>query len=99
MANCILCESPCDAGESLEALSTHHRFNCPRCGEYIVTDGALLNFDPPRGFVKENLHLLSAVIRNSWDRRERFRIDAKVLEDRSEFEARVLSSSFALFEG
>jgi len=67
---------------------------CPRCGEYEITDVA--KDAQPDEFVKEHLYLLSALARNHWDLKKRghekrLRIDAKLLTDRSEFEARVLS--------
>lgn len=62
---------------------------CPRCGEYEITDVA--RDAQPEEFVRTHLYLLSGLARNSWERRKRLRIDAKLLEDRAEFEARVLS--------
>jgi nucleoside 2-deoxyribosyltransferase len=89
MGKCALCgldripyeeQSNCDA----------YRVQCPRCGEYIVTEEALRDLESPQGFVQDHLHLLSAVARHS-NRKEPLHIDTRLLRDRPEFEARVLS--------
>ncbi|MEN6576643.1 MAG: hypothetical protein ABFD90_09890 [Phycisphaerales bacterium] len=68
-----------------------YRIQCPRCGDYVVSEEALRHFEAPQGFVKDHLHLLSAVARQYWEHGERLYINTELLNDRSEFEARILS--------
>ena len=89
MAKCKLCDSACEEFGSSTPLGQEYRVVCPRCGEYEITDMA--QDAQPEEFVRAHLYLLSGLVRNSWDRRKRLRIDAKLLGDRAEFEARVLS--------
>jgi hypothetical protein len=89
MAKCELCNGRCDQKDHFVGNDIQHLVDCPRCGEYIITDDALL--DPPEGFIKQHVHLLSAVARRSWDRKQRLQIDTKLLKDRTDFEARILS--------
>ncbi len=89
MCNCKLCSSPCGEFSANSPLQQAYRVACPRCGEYEITDAAKDAY--PEEFVGQHIYLLSALTHRSWDRRERFRIDAKLLTDRSEFETRVLS--------
>jgi hypothetical protein len=88
MVNCRLCNGTCE--ESSDSfLQRVYRLECPRCGEYEITDVAKnARLDE---LVKKHLYLPSALVRNSWEHGKRLRIDAKILEDRLEFEARVLS--------
>ncbi|MGB2864888.1 MAG: hypothetical protein WBC05_16290 [Sedimentisphaerales bacterium] len=66
-----------------------YRVKCLRCGTYFITDRA---FDAePDNFVKERLYLISAVARWSSDRGHPIQIEQKLIKDRSEFEARILS--------
>lgn len=94
MARCKLCDSTCGEFNGSTPLEQAYRVECPRCGEYEITDVA--KDAQPDEFVKKHLYLLSALARNHWDLKKRgyekrLRIDAKLLTDRSEFEARVLS--------
>ena len=88
MSTCKVCGSEC-LKFSAGPLEQMYRIECPRCGEYEITDMA--EDICPGEFIKSNLYFLSSLVRSSWGRRKRFRIDAKLLEDRSEFEAKVLS--------
>jgi nucleoside 2-deoxyribosyltransferase len=89
MGDCKICGSQCREFSANTAHEQAYRIECPRCGEYEITDKA--QDLCPDEFVKSNLHFLSSLARSSWARRKRFHIDAKLLRDRSEFEARVLS--------
>ncbi len=62
---------------------------CPRCGKYNITDGALSVEPDP--FIKERLYLISAVARWNSERDNPLRITKELLVDRPEFEARILS--------
>jgi hypothetical protein len=88
MDQCKLCDgkpSEVEFGSSIDTC----RVKCPRCGVYILTDGAI--DAEPDPFIKERLHLISAVARWKSERGQRLSVDDKLLEDRSEFEARILS--------
>ncbi len=89
MSKCVLCNGECDQKDAVGAHSIQYLVCCPRCGEYVISDDALL--DPPEAFIKQNIHLLSAVTRHSWARKQRLRIDTELLQDRTEFEAKILS--------
>jgi hypothetical protein len=90
MATCLICQSTCESTD-LDSADVY-RIQCPRCGEYEITDEADRNGRAAIDtFVAEHLYLLSAVARRSWDRNKRLRIDSRLLEDRSEFESRILS--------
>lgn len=62
---------------------------CPRCGKYNITNGALSTEPDP--FIKERLHLISAVARRNSERDNPLHITEELLVDRPEFEARILS--------
>ncbi|MGB2866766.1 MAG: hypothetical protein WBC05_25770, partial [Sedimentisphaerales bacterium] len=62
---------------------------CPTCGDYDITNGALQA--KPDHFVEERLHLISAVARWSSEGGNTFLVLPELLQDRSEFEARILS--------
>jgi len=79
---CKLCNRECNDCRSSGAGWT---FNCERCGKYIITDDA---FDrEPESFVKDNLHLISAVTRKS----KLMLLEKSLFTNRSEFEAEILS--------
>jgi nucleoside 2-deoxyribosyltransferase len=86
---CMLCGEKLEQHTSLTALNQLYRLKCPRCGEYNITDETSLAV--PNHFVKERFHLISAVARWKSERGQRLSVDRKLLEDRSEFEARILS--------
>jgi len=90
MGKCVFCRWDEVPDADLSSRDTY-RVQCLRCGEYIITHEALSHFDPPKGFVKDHLHLVSAVARQYWDHGKRLYIDTKLLDDRSEFEARIVS--------
>jgi hypothetical protein len=56
---------------------------------YIITEDAVDT--EPNQFVKERLHLISAVIKRRSKRGKYFHIDEKLLTEQSEFEAKILS--------
>jgi hypothetical protein len=89
MAKCKICDSVCREFGASSPLGQEYRVECPRCGEYEITDVA--KDVQPEEFVRTHLYLLSGLARNSWDRRKRIRVDARLLKDRAEFEARVLT--------
>ena len=89
MDNCILCNEKLKLCDSHGALNQLFRVVCPRCGRYDVTENAELA--EPERFVKERLHLISAVTRRHSERNIILRINEKLLVDISEFEARILS--------
>lgn len=90
MAKCKLCGSACEQLRATDALVRKHLIRCPCCGEYVIADDALL--DEPEAFVRDRFHLVSAVARRLWEGGQRFQIDTQLFWDRSEFEARVLST-------
>jgi len=89
MDSCKLCGGKPSEVEDGGRLEYKYRVKCPRCGVYIITDHAV-NAEPDH-FVKERLHLISAVARWSSERGNPLQIEEKLLKDRSEFEARILS--------
>lgn len=90
MDKCFLCQSECkrDYVQGERQLA-NYIVACERCGEYVITMDVELG--PPDKFVADRLYLLSAVTRHHWDRGERFWISRKILDDRSEFESKVMS--------
>jgi len=91
MSECMLCRGECEQRDDFVGDGLQFLVTCVRCGQYVVTDDASFILPSPEGLVKENLHLLSAVTRNSWENKARFTIDSPLLDDRSQFEAKVLS--------
>ena len=89
MDSCKLCREKFDQCDSQSALNLLYRVKCPRCGVYQITDQALST--EPEPFVKERLHLISAVARWHSERAQRLSVNRELLEDRSEFEAKILS--------
>ena len=89
MDNCKLCnEKPVEVIRVPPAYRMH-KVTCPRCGFYTITERAVNAKPDP--FVKKRLHLISAVARWSSERDNVLKIISALLEDRSEFEARILS--------
>jgi len=89
MDHCKLCDG---MPSEIEPLGpTHGKFHvtCPRCGSYTITKRAV-NAEPDH-FVKKRLHLISAVARWSSERGNVLQVDSALLEDRSEFEVKILS--------
>lgn len=89
MAKCKLCSNPCEQIRGTDALERRYLIRCACCGEYVITDDALL--DQPEDFVQERFHLVSGVARRCWEGGKRFQIDTKLFWDRAEFVTRVLS--------
>jgi hypothetical protein len=90
MSKCALCGGEYKEGAiAAPPPPLQYRVRCPRCGEYVITDDALYNL--PTGFIKQHIHLLSAVARHYWERKQTLRIDTGLLQDRAEFEAKILS--------
>lgn len=88
MDQCKLCNgkpSEVEFGGSIDKC----RVKCPKCGVYILIDNAIDT--EPDNFVKERLHLISAVARWSSERGNVLKVEPALLRDRSEFEARILS--------
>ena len=88
MDSCKLCGGkPCkvEFGGSIDKCQV----KCPKCGVYILIDNAIDT--EPDNFVKERLHLISAVARWSSERGNVLKVEPALLRDRSEFEARILS--------
>lgn len=91
MPECVLCRKPCEERRDFVGNDLQYLIRCERCGEYIVRSGTHVRLRQPTGFVREYLHLLSAVTRHYWEHEDRFQIDPELVDDRSEFEARILS--------
>jgi len=89
MDNCKLCNEKPSKFESFGPVHNDHHITCPRCGFYTITERAV-NAEPDH-FVKKRLYLISAVARWSSERGNPLQIEEKLLKDRSEFEARILS--------
>jgi hypothetical protein len=89
MAKCRLCGASCEEQIGEGRGLPEYRIDCPRCGKYAFANDAWLHFHEE--YVKGHLYLISAVTRRSWERGVKLLIDEKLLLDRSEFEARVLS--------
>ena len=89
MDSCKLCGGKLDQCDSQSALDLLYRVECPRCGVYRISDLAISA--EPEPFVKERLHLISAVARWSSERGKPLMIKEELLDSRSEFEARILS--------
>ena len=89
MDSCKLCGEKPNEVESGGYPDLKHRVKCSRCGIYIITDDA---FDTePDQSIKERLYLISAVARWKSERGQRLSVDEKLLEDHTEFEAKILS--------
>lgn len=89
MDSCMLCgidKPSCLLDEENESLLS---VKCPTCGIYLTT-GTAVEAEPDP-FIKEQIYLISAVARWKSERGQRFLIDRKLLEDRTEFEAKILS--------
>ncbi|UCG59980.1 MAG: hypothetical protein JSU70_10755 [Phycisphaerales bacterium] len=91
MDTCKLCGGAYENRVGVGHLELRHRVSCQRCGEYVITDCAL--DVTPNPFVEQRLHLLSGLVRRTAERGGLMTVESKLLEDRSEFEARVLSVS------
>ena len=89
MDSCKLCNGKLDQCDSQSALDLLYRVKCPRCGVYQISSLALST--EPESFVKERFHLISAVARWNSERNNSLLIKKELLDDRSEFEARILS--------
>lgn len=89
MNSCKLCGVKLNEVKSSGPLDTLYQVKCPICGVYNITNRAVNS--APDHFVKERLHLISAVARWSSERGNELLVKQELLQDRSEFEARILS--------
>jgi nucleoside 2-deoxyribosyltransferase len=89
MSECRLCEGPCNERILPGRNVPEYWIDCARCGTYVLSDPALHLLH--EAYVKEHIHLLSAMTRRSWEHGDNLLIDEQLLGDRPEFEARVLS--------
>lgn len=89
MAKCKLCAKELDDVIGESAPNRVYRAKCARCGAYSISDAAVSS--EPDAFVRERLHLISAVARRSSERGSPLLIRQELLTERSEFEARILS--------
>ena len=89
MDSCKICGGTLDQFDSQSPVDLLYRAKCRRCGEYLITDLALCA--EPEPFVKERLHLISAVSRWRSQKGNCLQIKEGLLDERSEFEAKILS--------
>lgn len=89
MDKCTLCGGNCkETGDGWQ--DDLRTVCCLRCGEYAIDEG-LLDLDTLDEFIRQRLHLVSAVTRRMWGRGQRLRITRKLLQDRATFNAVILS--------
>ena len=91
MDSCKLCDGKLDEAnvEWRGPLNSLCQVRCSRCGVYIITRQAVETDPDPS--VKKHRHLISAVARWKSERGSTLRVEEKLLVDRSEFEAQILS--------
>ncbi len=89
MDSCKICGGTLEQFDSQSPVDLLYRAKCRRCGEYLITDLALCA--EPEPFVKERLHLISAVSRWRSQKGNWLQIKEKLLDERSEFESKILS--------
>ena len=89
MDNCKLCNGKPIKVEPFGPVQNKYHVTCPKCGFYTITERAV-NAEPDP-FVKKQLHLISAVARWSKERGNELQVQSALLENRSEFEASILS--------
>lgn len=85
----MLCGGELKERDSHGSLDDSYRVECIRCGVYVITEEAVLAEPDP--FIKGQFHLISAVARRYSEQGRKLWLDEKLLENHSEFEAKILS--------
>ncbi len=93
--SCPLCQTQCSAESQpcdIDGTGPQPVYwpECPTCGHYIITKGAIdCSYYPNR---KEKLYIISGVTRNHYElNKSEFTIIGKMIRDDSEFETKILS--------